>query len=298
MNYIKLYDTFINYCLTTSPSFRMIKRNKNDYRLKKSYIYTENHHIHPKHDNQNTTDELVELLPEEHIFAHQVRWKAYHQRGDMLAVRFCLNGFEYNKNEHIQEAKMETKINKAIKQGYIWVKQNAAEVRKTHGWQSADGRKRISEARKGTMPARDQNTGELVGNVPTDHPKVLSGEWAHHTKGTKLSKEEAMKRAMPGEKNGMYLNITDDEIIEYYLELTHELNRIPTMNVLRKHVQEKYERKIPTSFTKFRFPNKSPQKIVEDITKLVYNPHFRTKEQRAKLSKANLGKTRNKNVKN
>lgn len=45
------------------------------------------------------------------------------------------------------------------------------------------GLESISNARKGKMPAVDAITRQKVGSVPVDHPKVLSGEWIHHSKG-------------------------------------------------------------------------------------------------------------------
>ena len=34
------------------------------------------------------------------------------------------------------------------------------------------------------MCVKDSVTGEFIGDVSTSHPKVISGEWVHHTKGT------------------------------------------------------------------------------------------------------------------
>ena len=33
------------------------------------------------------------------------------------------------------------------------------------------------------MPVVDATTRESIGSMPVDHPKVLSGEWIHHSKG-------------------------------------------------------------------------------------------------------------------
>jgi len=292
MNYKKLYTKLIDYCLQTTPKERLINRNSGDIRINKEHIYTELHHINPKHDKANTNDELVELLPEEHILAHQIRWKAFKMRGDMLAVRFCLNGFQYKKNERIIEAKMENKLNKAIKQGYIWVKQNSFEVRTTHGWHSPDGLKRIAEARKGHMPARDMETMELIGHVPVNHPNVLSGKWAHHMKGRKLSPERAAKCASPGEKNGRHSGYTDIELLDITRKYIIENGSID------KLFHSKYP-KFPKSFSKCRFPefdDKSGLRRFKMAYKERFNDEYpkyiKTEEHRKKLSQANKGKKR------
>lgn len=107
MNYKKIYYQFMNYCKETTPLERLLKRNKNDFRKDNENIYTESHHIVPRHaGGTDDDDNLVNLLPEEHYFAHLLRWKAYNSRKDFLAVRFIVNGIE-NKKEYIERCGLE-----------------------------------------------------------------------------------------------------------------------------------------------------------------------------------------------
>jgi hypothetical protein len=98
------------------------------------------------------------------------------------------------------------------------------------------------------------------------------------------SLEQKLKNPQHGVKNGRYSGITDEEIVDYMLELTNIENIIPSMNKLREYVSQEYDRNIPKSFSKFRFPDKTPYKIVEDITGFVYNPWYKSKQHREKLS--------------
>lgn len=69
------------------------------------------------------------------------------------------------------------------------------------------------------MPVKDASTGEMIGSVSTSHPKVLSGEWVHHSKGNKLSDRTILrlKKSMAGTGNSNS-KYTDEELIESYLE--------------------------------------------------------------------------------
>ena len=181
MNYKKIYETFIFKCQNTTIRERLYNRNCEDFRLNHDYIYTEKHHILPvKCGGDNSKNNLVELLPEEHLFAHLIRYKAFNDRVDFIAIRYMLNSFNNNdfKNGYINGV-----IDKNIKRTYIFMKQNSAEFRKIHGWQTEDGVRRISQARKGTFPMKDVVSGEIVGSFSKEHPKYLSGEWVHHSTG-------------------------------------------------------------------------------------------------------------------
>lgn len=282
MNYIKLHEKFIDYFKSTLPRDRLLKRNSSDPRLKQDTLYTEVHHVLPRHsDGDNDSDNLVRVLPEEHLFIHQIRYKAYDDRNDMLAVRFCLNGFSGKKYRG-------EFIPKAIMLGYAWMRSESARFRKVHGWQTEDGRKRISEARKGTMPAVDAITRESVGAVAVDHPNVISGKWVHHSKGRATTKEqrEALSIRNTGKGNGNALKITDDEIIELYMKSFIDYGYIITYQVFIKWCA-KQDIKVPKSLkTKTRFngnATKEIYKIMETKTGTVYSSY--TKERCANISK-------------
>jgi len=177
MNYAKIYDDMCKYCQVTTPRDRMLARNPNDERLKDDQIYTEVHHIIPRHcGGSNRDGNLVVLLPEEHFFVHLVRYKAFKQRGDFLAVRFIINGF-MGKDGRVGDDAIKRVTSKRI--GLF--KAAIAKFRKDVGWHTDDGKKRISESRRGKIPCICAKTGESVGCVEKNHPKYLSGEYIHHT---------------------------------------------------------------------------------------------------------------------
>lgn len=239
MDYKKLYYKFMNYCKTTDVYDRMLNRNPDDFRKDKEYIYTELHHIVPRHSGgTDDEDNLVKLLPEEHYMAHLIRWRAYDSRDDFLSVRFIVNGIESNKR--YSEVCGNELVN--IRRRVARYRQRIQEFRKIHGWQSDEGIRKISESRIGTFPAVDSETGESVGSVANDHPNVLSGKWIHHSKGkcsvTRISDNKRMfiessefwknrelyisnRPDQRGSKNGNFKILTD-ELKEILIDLIGE----------------------------------------------------------------------------
>lgn len=273
MDYIHIHDEFIKYFQSTSPRFRLEYRHPNDIRLLDNELYLENHHIIPKSQGgSNALDNLVLLLPEEHIFIHYLRYKAFNTRTDMLAYRFCLNGVKGNKNHKLKKSKKSTVLNKVLRSGYAHLKHESSKFRLEHGWHTSDGASRISKARTNTMPVKDFKTNEMIGSVDVNHEKVLSGEWVHHSKGTILSQEERNKRASPGEKNGRYSGQKDENLIEYAKEYYSLFKIIPTWNKLIDYVKLEYNIQLIKSLSKFRFNynnlngNKGFIAIMENIT--------------------------------
>jgi len=78
MNYKKHYNTLIL---------------KSQHRTLNDNIYFENHHIKPKCLGGNNKENLVKLLPEEHITAHLLLRKIYPGNKKILFAVYCmLNG--------------------------------------------------------------------------------------------------------------------------------------------------------------------------------------------------------------
>lgn len=182
MNYKKIYYDLCEYCKNTDIKVRIKNRNINDFRLilDTDTIYTENHHIIPRHaGGDNSKNNLVKLLPEEHYMAHLIRWKAYNSRDDFLAVRFIVNGLV--SKESIKEHFPDNETYKTFKRRLSLWTQHIYEFKKEHGWHTEEGITNISNARKNTFPAIDKITLKSVGSVESNHPKVLSGDWIHHS---------------------------------------------------------------------------------------------------------------------
>jgi hypothetical protein len=230
----------------------MLKRNNNDFRKSDKKIYTEIHHITPKSIGGTDDDSnLVILLPEEHLFAHKLRYKAYKDRCDFIAVRISINGIL----NHKRYKNIPILISKKINSAYSWMKQNSAEFRIVNGWQTAEGRDKISKSRKNMLVVKCVKSGEILGSFDKNHPKILSGEWVHHSKGkhkfyNKITGEKiycyvddqrllsgewtGLNYDVSGEKNTNYSGISDEEIYDFYL----------TVNQIIKH---KYNSKVLVS---------------------------------------------------
>ena len=226
MNYKKLHDKFVEYAKTTRPKQRLINRNPLDERLQNNSIYIEIHHIIPRSlggldDEKN----LIELLPEEHIFIHMLRYKIFNKREDMLAVRFMLNGFD---SSNRTKGAFKAILHNKLRVRYAWIRTHAQLLRKTEGWQTKDGAKRISDARKGTMPARDTETGKIIGSIPTNHPNVISGKWVHHSKGRKQSQKEIEQKKIrqAGQGNANASGLSDEYFIQKGVEVSDIFGRI------------------------------------------------------------------------
>ena len=176
MNYLKIHNDLITYCKNSTPRERLIKRNPMDERIVHDYLYTENHHIIPKHDGgTDHVDNFVRLLPEEHYIIHLIRYKALKQRGDFLSVRFIVNGFNSNKTTKFITESTYRKVKR-------W-KHYIQKFRKETGWHTEQGIKNISKAHVGWFNSKD-NDGNII-RVRVDDPRVLSGELVHHTTGTR-----------------------------------------------------------------------------------------------------------------
>lgn len=303
MNYDTLYKNFINYCKTTSPRCRLQLRNDTDMRLLSEHIYVENHHIIPVSvGGDNCVDNLVLLLPEEHLMAHKIRYKAYSLRQDMLAVRFILNGLM--SKGHINTV-TRMQITKYIKQQYAWIRSSSAEFRLQHGWQTKSGIERISAARKGTMPVKDAITGKMIGSVSTTHPSVLSGQWVHHSSGRQLSNTHKSKlKSQIGTKNNNYKTFATREFLLDFLnnnqaaamsDLVYFSNKHFNA-LLKEHVQKTYNSKInANTILTNRFLSvenfiKTYNQIYSE--NIIYNPYYRSIEYKQKIS--NILKEKNK----
>lgn len=297
MNYENLYNNLCNLCKTTNVKERLLNRNKNDERLLADYIYTEKHHIIPRHTGgDDSPSNLVEMLPEEHYMAHLIRFKAYNDRKDFLAIRFMINGYTYkiSLNEKIS-IKLKNKLVASFKQ-------NISMFRKQNTWQSEEGIKNISNARKGTMPVVDAITNEMIGSISVNHPKVLSGEWVHHSKGkiSVICKKTGDKKYITskeyrdnyndynantgnvhGENNPRFSGFSDEDLINIVMDFSIKMNLgflFPygmVSNHYRK-MNDKYK-SLPKSFSSFRFNglgNRELHRIASEKTGLKLNVYY------------------------
>ena len=315
MNYIKLYEDFCLYCKKTTSIQRLKKRNPNDERLLLNIqdIYTEKHHILPiSLGGNNDKENLVELLPAEHYFAHLVRFKAFSNRADFIAIRLMLTGFLKKNNINKKEINI---LNVSKRVGRY--KQKINMFRKKFGWHTKEGLQNISKARKKTMPAIDAITKEKIGMVPIDHENILNGKWIHHSKNKKsvintitgkkeyIYKDEMKSyhinnvRSQKGEKNNNYRKINDEVINRIFLCVSQSIveehliiNKL--ISNLKNNFTE-YNNKISSNWIKNIFVNHNNLINAYNLkynTNYKYDRFFRSNEQKLYLS--NLNKEKNK----
>jgi hypothetical protein len=260
MDYRIIYDKFIEYFKNVSVVDRVYRRNPFDERIGNN-IYTEVHHITPRHcGGSNDSDNLVVLLPEEHLFIHYLRYKVFGEYCDIYAVNFMINGF--NSREKFST---NIRLNKLILSKYSKVRSEFGKIISMKN----KGNKAISEARKNTMPVKDAITGEMIGSVSTNHPKVVLGEWVHHSKGKKVSEDQLsiMRVNNTGLRNPNSSGYTDDEILEFAFDMIDVLGYYS--NCAWKKISK--SNNIPLHFTKFRFNGKGYAGFKERL--LEYNPN-------------------------
>jgi hypothetical protein len=214
MHRIILINKHLRMFMDYKRIYKSIIQNSWDKnRIKTDREYFESHHIIPEFmfinskrsrkpghlpGNPNDKDNLVLLTPREHFLCHVLLYKIYKGSTYEYKVGSALQFFftkVINKHPRTQ--------NNFIKNSEWY------EKCRLMGLQS------ISKARKGTMPAIDAITRESVGSVSIIDPKVLSGEWVHHSKGRVLSPDERKGKAAKGIRNRSYSGVTDDELYEY-----------------------------------------------------------------------------------
>lgn len=227
MNYQNIYNNFLNLIKTTTPRERLIKRDQNDERLLKQTIYTEKHHIIPRSlGGKNNKENIVELLFEEHIFIHLLRYKIFGHKEDFYAVRLMVQTKNSIPN------KITKMLNQPLKHYGRW-KHFIMKERYKNGYFQEETKLKIQKARKDTFPCIDTLTGKMMGQFNKNHPKIIQGEWVHHSKGKiqvilkstgeklYIPQEERRKNPhlyivnkgdMKGNKNPNYKEMTEDRL--------------------------------------------------------------------------------------
>ncbi len=215
MNYKKIHDKLINDCLTLSPIDRIINRDTTDYRLNNgTVIYTEKHHILPKkYNGTDAPSNIIEVLPEEHLLLHELRYKIYNTTGDLKAIHFMASHF----NKII--------IGKNKLKKYSWIRQKYSETcngdnhpmfGKHH---TEETKRKLSEFRKGKFYAKNSITGEYVGLISNDNKNVISGKWVHISHGIQNPNKG---HNSIGNNNSRWSGYTDAVIIEHAAKLYNE----------------------------------------------------------------------------
>ena len=300
MNYQNIYNNFIELVKNTTPGERLLNRDKSDSRLNEEKLYTETHHIIPRQlGGKNSSDNLVELLFEEHVFIHLLRYKIFNHKEDFYAVRLLVQ----TKNQ------IPNKITKFLKQPlkhYGRWKHFIHNERLKNGYFTDETRKRISEARKGTFPMVCAKTGKMMGQFTKDHPKYISGEWVHHQKGkvqvtSKITGEKLyiqvyeknlnpekyiINRAdMDGQKNPNFKEMTDDRlnrILKLIPKSLHDNSDFVSQRKLESNLKNEMKefKKISSVWLENNFGKDYMNILIEKYNKLnqttyKYNKYYR-----------------------
>ena len=286
MNYLKIHDKLINYMRCTPLKERISNRNNLDPRLHEDSIYVEIHHIIPKSlGGKDCVQNLVEVLPEEHIFLHMLRYKIFNRMEDMWAVRFMLNGYA-NPNKF---KKMNYScLTKKIRMGYSWVRSKAQNIRKVKGWHTESGLKRISNSRKNTLVVKDSNTNKIIGSVSIKHPKVISGEWVHHSKGRIQSQREIEEKRIrfSGQDNPNASGLSEEYFVKKGLEAYHKYGRILSWKEMINLGEQEGFKWIKS--LKSRFNNRGCRGYYDELEKITntkYDSHFTRRKNYVKNQK-------------
>lgn len=125
---------------------------------------------------------------------------------------------------------------------------------------------KISKGKSGTMPAKCAKTGDRLGIVPIDHPKVKSGEWVHITKGIKKTKEQKLRNAKSGLENSNS-KYSDADLLESYKKCCYHYGKLVNGTIW---IPFSKNHNLPyiTSWKQFRFNNKAWSGMVEDFLKI------------------------------
>jgi len=291
MNYEKIYNNFIIDFINTDVKTRIIRRNPRDLRLNSDNLYVERHHIVPRSEGgMDSEDNIVSLLPEEHLFIHYLRYKVYGKYNDICAVNLMLNGFFGKKLEDIH-------VNKILRKKFKYQREAFSRFIKANN----SGHPRISEARRGKMPVKDFITGEMIGSVDVNHENVLGGKWVHHSKGKSLKKDqkEYLSKRNRGLKNFNAHNIKNEEYLEQtidYIKTCSDGRFIKSE--YKKYCEEKNLIYI-INFSKHRW-NGSRKKFIEALRKecnnrgieFEYDRYYRSSQQKQQIRESSLGKKR------
>lgn len=277
MNYQKIHDAIIN---------------RASGRTKKDGHYYERHHIIPDFcfiarsrkgpkghlpGNPNAPENIVLLTPREHFIVHLLLYKI------LRATRY-----EYKAASALMW--FSTKVVGEHPRGC-----NFSGNSKKYARYRELGLVGISQCRQGKMPVKDRVTGKIIGSVPSNHPKVQSGEWVHVTKGRKNTEEQLASCSARGcgENNNNYREMTVEyqarvkKVIAISLEADFLI-----VGIFKRNLKQEFSEFTRISYAWVLNHFNSWAGLVswfnrETQASIKYKPGYRTVASRAKLANSN-----------
>ena len=261
----------------------LIETARKENRMKNQGTYFELHHIVPDFlfknrkrtgpkghldGEPNTPENLILLTFREHLMAHYYLYETYkdtrygYSAGSALQFFFVKATGNHKRQVNLSE----------VDEQFLKEMEHLRLL----------GISSISKARTGKMPVVDAITREKKGSVSVTHPKVLTGEWVHHSKGI----PGKSGRNMSGDKNANFRELTQnrrermckcvaDSCQDGYLKL----------NLLQYNMKKEFTefKKISIAWIGGKFG--SFNNLVEETNKTMgtdikYDPYHRSSEQR------------------
>ena len=281
---------------------KIIDQAKAENRMKNQGVYYEQHHIVPDFlfknrkrtgpkghvdGNPDSPENLALLTFSEHLMAHYYLYEIYkgtryeYSAGSALQFFFVKATGNHKRQRNLSE--VDEKFLKEMDHLRLL------------------GNKSIRKARTGKMPVVDAVTREKVGSVSVNHPKVMSGEWIHHSKGV----PGKSGRDMNGSKNTNFKELTQARRERMWKCVSEScLDGYLKLNLLRCSMKREFTefKKISLAWIGNKFG--SLQNLIDETNKnlgleIKYNPYHRSNEQR-KIASEHSSKHRwyNNGVKN
>lgn len=272
MNYRKIYEDL------TSTRKKLFDKRAQE--RKDRLFFYECHHILPRSlGGGDELDNLVLLTFKEHFLAHLLLFKIYQKEKLVVETSKMWSSIALMASDNKYTGRCYDK-----RKNLYW-RYYKPEHHPMYGGgkHSKAGLESISLARKNKMPVMDINTGEVIGSVNVNHPKVISGEWVHTSKGRKPSEKERkeLSKRNTGLNNPNARTHVDKEFILNFIK-DHE-NICFENNFLNKSkiTQKFYEHSKGSWFhvmIKNRFGNM--ENFIREYnqkfnTNMNYNPYYR-----------------------
>lgn len=281
---------------------KIIDQAKAENRMKNQGVYYEQHHIVPDFlfknrkrtgpkghldGNPDSPENLVLLTFSEHLMAHYYLYEIYkgtryeYSAGSALQFFFVKATGNHKRQQNLSE--VDEKFLKEMEHLRLL------------------GNESISKARTGKMPVVDAVTREKIGSISVNHPKVMSGEWIHHSKGV----PGKSARDMHGSKNTNFKELTQDRRGRMWKCVAESCqDGYLKLNLLQGNMKKEFTefKKISLAWIGNKFG--SLQNLIDETNKnlgleIKYNPYHRSNEQR-KIAATHSSKHRwyNNGVKN
>jgi hypothetical protein len=262
---------------------KIIDQAKAENRMKNQGVYYEQHHIVPDFlfknrkrtgpkghldGNPDSPENLVLLTFSEHLMAHYYLYEIYketryeYSAGSALQFFFVKAIGNHKRQRNLSE----------VDEKFLKEMEHLRLI----------GNESISKARTGKMPVVDVVTRKKVGSVPIDHPKVLSGEWIHHSKGV----PGKSARDMSGSKNTNFKELTQDRRERMWKCAANSCqDGYLKLNLLQDNMKTEFTefKKISLAWVGKKFG--SLQNLINETNKnlaleIKYSPYHRSSEQR------------------